>query len=75
MHWLGSLRGGVLTCQLNLSLPLEWECHFVNPDHPAEVSSLGHLANSTQRVPVEGDWSHEAEWLMGASPTSYSGPS
>ena len=68
-HW-----GEELWCHFDLSLPLEWKHHFLDPDHPARVSSLGHLADSTPRVQLRGTglWGGMAAC---ASPASCSGPS
>ena len=56
-HW-----GEGLSCHLDLSLPLEWEC-LLNPDHPAGVSSFSHLAESIPQGQAEGEQTCEAEQL------------
>ena len=55
-HWLGN-GGQGLWHHLNLFLPLEWVCLFLNQDHPTDVSSLSCLVNSAPKAWLRGIWS------------------
>ena len=70
--WLGS-GGKGLWCCLNLVIPLEWVCLLLEPDHPAEGSSLSHLVDSVPKAWLQrsGLWYRMA---VGASLASCRGP-
>ena len=53
--------GKGLWCHLDLLLPLDWECHFCDSDHPLRESSLGHLVASLVHGSAGGEWVLEAE--------------
>ena len=61
-HLLGCWVEGLWHC-VDLSLPIEWECHLLDPNHPVKGSSIGCLANSIPWGPAKGEWAHEVEQL------------